>query len=408
MSHLARIEELVLKQLLGETSMEEDQEIDAWANQSAENRYFLETQMSPAAFHKKLHDLRSFNYNRLDSLMEQKLKDQPGLTDWITENQKRRPILKWSIAASIVLASGAAWWYSHRGLPDRMAAASYVKATLQWQPQQRLTISEMPAPESISLGDMQENKPFRVGGLQITRMGNQFFIYPGYNSDAATVATTSYTFLVDGSKDIQLFRYDSVRAQIYANSSVSFDVPPAGTALPARTVACTGQVLFDVTHNPNSPLIVRTARQEISVLGTLFRVRDYTREDTGAVFCYRGKVQVKDDNKSADTLEASQRATVRKSRELEVSTGDFPDAQWSSPEQVFDFSNMNLDGAMKEIARWYGISKVWIRPGIDRTTPGTVLVGKVSRYLPLPKLLSILDRADLHFTIQDQTILVTK
>jgi transmembrane sensor len=174
-----------------------------------------------------------------------------------------------------------------------------------------------------------------------------------------------------------------------------------------RRVTCYGRVLFNVSHNFEHPFVVKTPKQEITVLGTLFEVQDYTREDTGAVYCFSGKVSVKDSGRAPQILKARQRITVRPTRPSIVSTGDFPQAQWSSPELFFDFSDLSLDSAMDQIAQWYAMSKVEFQPGMNRKKRGTVYIGKISRYLSLEQLLSIIERNDLHFTIQDRTILVS-
>ena len=90
--------------------------------------------------------------------------------------------------------------------------------------------------------------------------------------------------------------------------------------------------------------------------------------------------------------------------------GDFPQALWSSPELVFDFTHLDLDSAMNEIANWYGFTKIVFQHGVKRNIPGMVYAGLLSRYLTLNQLLSIIERSDLHFSIreQEQTILVSE
>lgn len=80
-----RIEEIKLRQLFGESSPEEDAELEAWARESPENRRFLETRMSPAAFQQDLLELRRFDHKRIDKLTKERLGNHPGMLDWIPE-----------------------------------------------------------------------------------------------------------------------------------------------------------------------------------------------------------------------------------------------------------------------------------------------------------------------------------
>jgi len=177
--------------------------------------------------------------------------------------------------------------------------------------------------------------------------------------------------------------------------------------LKEKRLGCSGQVLFNAGRHWQVPLVVQTPRQEVAVLGTMFEVHDYPGEDSGAVFCYSGKVRVKVGN-DTQVLRAAQRSTTQAGHGIKISEGDFPQVQWSSPELFFDFTNLDLDSAMIEIARWYGFNQVAFQQGMKTTIPGMVYTGKLSRYLTLSRLLSILERSDLHFSIQGRTIVVSE
>jgi transmembrane sensor len=387
-----RIEELALKRLLGEISPEEETELAALAQISEENRQFI-ARMQPEAFHQRRRNQNQINYDKLDRSLKKKIGDLPGILDWVPIPHKA-PTLPLNIAASFLLILAAAWWFAHKSSTSELASHQPVAGTLRWHS------------SSIDLGAMEQGIAYKAGGIQIARMGNQFFIIPEQYMAAAITETLPYDLTVNGKEDIQVFLPDSTRAQLSPSTSITFHIYPPGTPLKEKQFACDGQALFDIGHNFAIPTVVKTQKQEITVLGTLFKVRDYKKEDTSGVFCYTGKISVLDTNKSITTLLPSQRVTVQPRHELKVSTGDFPKAQWSSPELLFNFSDLDLDSAMTEIAHWYGITKVNYQDGIDRKTPGTVFTGNISRYLTLQQLLSILERSDLHFLIQGQEILV--
>ena len=340
--------------------------------------------------------------SRLDKLTKRKIGNIPGILDWIPDAEKQRASFPYGIAGSIllILGFGVGLWLRPKTGTGYTTAHS-VEPMLCWQ-------SDTGAGDSIRLKQMAEGRAYPAKAIQIARMGNEFFILQGPNETGTDMDTLVYYFNVNGDKNIQLFFPDSTRVELSPNSTVSFRVYPRGTRLKEKQLACNGEALFDVHPNCQIPTIVKTLRQEIRVLGTVFESRDYKTEDSSAVFCYSGKVKVvvKDSSTKTAIVDSAQRATMRRGRGIKVTTNDFTGKEFSSPELLFDFSNEDLDDAMSEIARWYGMSNVEYIGSIDRKTRGKVLIGQVSRYLTLQQLLSILDRYDLHFSIQGNTILV--
>ena len=59
-----------------------------------------------------------------------------------------------------------------------------------------------------------------------------------------------------------------------------------------REVFLDGEALFDVTHNEESPFVVRTDKQEITVLGTTFNVMDYSADDYAVTTLVNGSVKM--------------------------------------------------------------------------------------------------------------------
>lgn len=415
MVDMSRIKALILKQLLSRLSKDEEKELQIWIDESSENREFMETRMTRDAFFKREHVLQSINTTRLDRLMKKKFGNIPGVLDWVPEPIQISKILKYAPAAVILMAFAFIWWFSRSPhtsqtlLPSEKPQQT-IQATLCWQAVYKSgQVAQPTAPtDSITLDEMQEGMAYRTGQAQIVRMGNEVFIRPLLSVKVNEASPMSYTLTHTGLGELQLFFNDSIRVQLYSNTSLTFNMDPAGKISKERIMRCQGEALFDVNHNPQRPFLVKTKKQEVQALGTIFRVLDLHNEDTSAVFCYQGKVSVNNGGLTKTILVNSQRVTVDAAHHIHVSTGDFLNAKWSSPELLFDFSKKNLDSAMQEIAHWYGMPHIQFQPGLDRKTPGIVLAGHASRYLTLPQLLSVLERADLHFSIQGQTIIVKK
>ena len=391
-----RMEELSWKNVHGTLTPKEEREMRALAAASPENKELLD-RMNSNDFRQKLQALHKLDLRRFDETLIRKMGGHNPVPDWppktISLQRLFRPM---RIAASILLVAGLSWGIYYRYQRSRARSYPPIMATLTWQQ------------TTVDLGDMGEGKAYKAGEVQIDRMGNEFFIHRRPDPQTTGHDIVQYNLNVQGKGDIQVFFQDTTRTQIYPKSGITFTSYPPDTLLTKKEMGCYGRVLFNVDHNSQIPFTVKTPKQEIAVLGTCFEVLDYNKEDTGATFCYTGKVRVKGPQAKSQVITGRQRITVDHKADPRISTGDFPEAQWSSAELVFNFSNINLDSAMKEIAQWYDIPHVHFQPGIDRRSPGTVYTGKISRYLSLQQLLAILERDDLHFSIRDQTILVKK
>jgi FecR protein len=397
MADFTRIEELTWKKLLGEITPAEENEQQTLAKASAENRDCMDRMLSNA-FREKLRTLRGINYRKVDRLMKQKMQATPDVFDWIPATTRLKRIARPILTAACILAAvaGLSIWAAHKSRDKETILHSSIEATLSWS---------SPADNKIVLGDMPEGKAYKAGQIRIARMGNEFFIYQRPDTTTGLAGNIHYGLDVTGTEDVQVFFPDATRAQISPNSGIHF-LGFVTTTLQERGMYGYGQVLFNVSHHYESPWTLQSPKLEIAVLGTKFLLRDYKQEDTAAMSCFNGKVMVKIPNKT-QVITTAQRVTVDPKLGLIVSTGDLPQVEWSSPELFFDFSDLGLDSAMKEIARWYSIDTVSYHTQLDRKKPGTVFVGPISRYISLPQLLSILDRNDLHFSIQGQTILVS-
>lgn len=344
-----------------------------------------------------------YDYSGLDRLTKQKI-GNPNILRWVEmDTEKRRSKRPYAVAFILLFGIGTILWVLYNFQGKELPAAAYFAATakIRWQAAGGVT-------DSLVLKDMIEDTAYPAGAFHIAMEKNQVFVFPWRDPATVTKDTLNYRFDVGGSQPIQVFFPDSSKWKVFPGSDVAFVMYPRGIIPKERQIACNGEALFYIKANRDTPTVIKTLKQEVMVLGTLFEVRDFKAEDTSAVFCYSGSVSVKDSARVTRILDGAkrERATVQSSGGIKVSRSDFPDVTWSSPDLAFDFSNDDLETAMKEIARWYGISKVIYLEPIDKKTRGMVFTGEISRYLTLQQLLSIIERDDLHFSIKGNAILV--
>jgi ferric-dicitrate binding protein FerR (iron transport regulator) len=142
--------------------------------------------------------------------------------------------------------------------------------------------------------------------------------------------------------------------------------------------------------------------QQIEVLGTAFAVRNYPGETLQTVTLQKGKVKVHS-GKQIVELHPGQEAQVRDNDVVKVIPVNLDNAlSWK--EGYFNFDDLDLRAAVCQLAQWHGM-KVRIEKDVKTKSLG---IGNIAQGIPLRKLLKLLELPDLHFEIQDSTIIVRR
>ncbi len=122
-----------------------------------------------------------------------------------------------------------------------------------------------------------------------------------------------------------------------------------------REVTLIGEALFDITHNPDQPFIVKTDNYNIKVLGTTFNVKSYTKDKETATTLITGKVEILRDKKEVIILKPSQKATFSKKEKhikiKEVVSSDI--IAWKDGSLIFDKTSM--EQVILDLERRYSI-----------------------------------------------------
>lgn len=188
----------------------------------------------------------------------------------------------------------------------------------------------------------------------------------------------------------QLILPDGSTALLNAASSIKYPVVFDGEE---RRLEVTGEVYFEVTKDAKKPFKVYGGGQEIEVLGTSFNINIYQNEPSPKISLITGSIKV--NNKLLKPGQAFTKNGI-------VATDLEQDLAWK--DGAFNFDNLNLQEAMRQLERWYNIEVVY-KNGI----PDIPFSGKISRNLSLDELLKTLAGTKLQFTIEDnRKIIITK
>jgi transmembrane sensor len=195
--------------------------------------------------------------------------------------------------------------------------------------------------------------------------------------------------------------------KVWLNSASSLRFPATFTNVKTREVELSGEAYFEVAHNKKLPFIVKTARQELSVLGTHFNLSSYADEDVtkttlleGAVLIHRlGNIVKPVEGTDFVVLKPGQQANLRNT--IQTGPADIEMATaWK--EGNFFFNALDLKSILKQLSRWYNVEVDYSHVPENRFF--TVFI---SRSVNLSKVLEMFEKTGgIQFEIDHKTIKV--
>ena len=221
-----------------------------------------------------------------------------------------------------------------------------------------------------------------------------------FNTLSTAYAQTYAMELADGSK-----------AWLNAGASIRYPVEFTGNE---RKVEISGEVYFEIAHNPNKPFIVHVAGQkgpmDVQVLGTHFNINAYDDEAVIKTTLLEGSVKVSkgqkvDGKEESVVLKPGQQAIISQlsqtSHPISVQTVNV-NAVVAWKNGVFSFENADIDMVMRQLIKWYDIEVVYA--GVK---PSDKISGEMQRNLTLPQVAENLEfMTGLHFRIEGRKLIV--
>lgn len=123
----------------------------------------------------------------------------------------------------------------------------------------------------------------------------------------------------------------------------------------AREVTLTGEGYFDVRHDSSKPFKVLTGKITTTVLGTAFNVRAYPGQDEIEVTVTRGRVQVKDDQRTFGIVTPDQQIAVNTATHDFIQTDLKAETAVAWQSQYLILDNVSLEQAAKTIGEKYSV-----------------------------------------------------
>lgn len=249
----------------------------------------------------------------------------------------------------------------------------------------------------IRLSDAINGQLANEAGVIITKTANGELIYEikgntnenNINTIATSNGETYRVKLPDGSV-------------VWLNSSSSLTYAANLIQHKKRTVQLTGEGYFEITKDESHPFIVKTADQEVEVLGTHFNINSYTDEPVTATTLLEGSVKILAGNNMKTIVPGEQaRSTKGQLSVTQVNTENIID--WKDGE--FNLDGLDFRTAMRKISRWYDVEIIY-----ENSVPEDIQSGGwIPRDSKLSSILKLIENSgQVKFRVEEKKVYVYK
>lgn len=375
-----KIIKLIANYNLGEIDEADKKELEEWIALSEDNQLLFDRLTSDEQLRRELKIMHEFN--AADSFSEfERTHMFPAKRLW----------LKIAVAASILIAcfiGGNYYFFSEK----KNSEAGYAAANdiLPGKNAATLTLANG---KKIALADAHNGELAKEAGVVITKTSDGRIIYE-IKDQRSKSGAQSNTLSTARGETYQVRLPDGT--MVWINAATSLTYPASFAALKSRTVELNGEAYFEVSKDKSRPFIVKTAKQELVVLGTHFNINSYTDEGQTLTTLLEGSVKINEQT----VLKPGEQAQLSDQGNIKVTTANMEEALgWKNG--FFLFDKDDLPTVMRQISRWYNISVRY-----EGEIPKASFDGKVYRNLNLSKVLEVLKYANVKFRLEGKTIVI--
>lgn len=397
-----RIKELIIKYLKEELIPNEHQELQDWASLSDENLALFSELTDPGRLREEMENLyrsKSNVWEKIDARMREAGEVESIERPVFTARHSYRRIRLYAAAASLILllSAGAYLWL---GRSAKVEVAGSKGATPRFKndvaPGADRAILTLGDGSTIVLDSAGNGMLAQQGSTRISKNNGRLAYNASKNEKPSEITYNILTTPRAGQFMVVL----PDQTKVWLNNQSSLKYPTAFSGQD-RTVELSGEAYFEVAKNPAMPFTVKLPdAMRIEVLGTHFNVMAYGDEPDKKTTLLAGSVKVI--KGSIHTiLRPGEQAQVNRGGELK--TVKDPDANgaiaWKNG--YFHFDRADIQTMMRQLARWYDIDVVY-----DGKIQNALFDGDIQRNLPLSEVLDLLEKNQVHFTINNKVITV--
>lgn len=307
------------------------------------------------------------------------------------------PALQWASAAIILIAIAvSSYLYSvNKGQKVHVFAQDVL-------PGGNKAVLTLADGKKISLTDAVAGDIAKQSGLSITKTADGQLIYKV--SEVVKEADDSKVNTISTPKGGQWQVSLPDGSVVWLNAASSLTYPLSFVSAKQRIVELTGEAYFEVTKDKLHPFIVRTAKQEVEVLGTHFNINSYADENVTRTTLLEGSVRVSHNTTHDTEILKPGEQSVLSSTGINVRVMDVEEAiAWKNG--YFMFNNEKQESIMRKISRWYNVEIEYA----DTDAKEVMYYGTVGRFGKVSQVLRKLEQTgEVRFDIKGNKIIVYK
>jgi transmembrane sensor len=388
---LKRLSELEHKWLEGTISPEEEKEYMDWINRQENEANDIYV---PSDANEQDHKERLFYSisSRIVAVKDNSMKARRGKVAMIGKRTMR-----YAAAILLVVALGSTIYFLNRPSNTALSSAQPVSKENNILPGGNKAVLILADGRTIVLDSAHRGQLAEQTGAKVIKTTDGELEYRVVNNLSNNSVVSYNTMTTPKGGQYQLRLPDGTRVWLNSSSTIFYPTVFAGKK---RSVTISGEVYFEVAKNKNMPFIVNVdGKSSIEVLGTAFNINTYNDEGAIKTTLIEGSVKVSHDFKSV-VLKPGQQS--QQAEDLRVVSQFDIDQVIAWKNGYFNFNDVNIQKAMSQIARWYDIEVIY-----KGKIPDDVLVGKIPMGASITKVLNILEKIGVKFTVEGKKILVT-
>ena len=375
----------LLRYTRGELSKEEEKGIEQVLLEVKGMNTLVEELKDKDRIEYEMHIIAKFNTEKALS----KLKNRKQV--------KRRGILSWIAAASVVVIAGVSAWILLSQEPD----VHNLPVAEKFEPGKAVVTLEMASGLKYrldTLSSVVRNNRVNVafdnndGVLKIKEqdsLADGATKEIGYNTVNVPYGGTYTVELCDGTK-------------VYLNSGTTLEFPSRFDGK-VRSVILKGEAYFDVARNVSKPFVVEVDEMKVKVLGTSFNVKSYVDEPGVYTTLVEGSVAILRDGQPEKKIKPGEQAYYNKGvgtlSIAEVDVKEF--TSWK--DGVFYFKDIALEEILRIVSRWYDLEVFYMNQGAK----SVIYSGKLPMYSSVEDVLRKFEiSGDVRFELKGRTLTV--
>jgi hypothetical protein len=297
---------------------------------------------------------------------------------------RERPVfsLGWSrrvAAASIIILMllGIDYWVN---VKNTHVYAMHTDTTDIQAPATSKAMIHLAGDKVLLLENVRSEVQIQEGGIKLVKLGNGVFAYQSVKG--ITQKDPEFHELINpaGSIVTEMVLADGTKVWLNAGSSLRYPVAFQGRE---RRVSVSGEVYFEVLHDPHRPFIAEKGDLCVRVLGTHFNMHVYEAESKQRISLVKGMVKVSK-GRNAALLRPGQQAEIADRVKVVDGVNMQQVLAWKNAQ--FDFGEgTGIDEVLRQVCRWYGVETVY-QGNIKMQEYGGVISKKISLSKLLEKL----------------------